>query len=110
MKKKRIIIIGVISIILIIIVVLMFLFFRKKYSDCTIEDFNINYLNENNKINEYYQFGKKVEDRLNIVIPDKFMIKGTNDPKMINNDCLEKAPDILTEFFIIIIMSTTNNP
>jgi hypothetical protein len=45
-------------------------YINNQYSDCNEEDFNKNYLNENNEINEYYQFGKKIEEKLDIVLSD----------------------------------------
>ena len=71
-------------------------YINNQYSDCTIEDFIINYLNENDKINEYYQFGKKVEDRLNIVIPD---LRGNleNKIKQLKLDIINKSDSIYSE-------------
>ena len=71
-------------------------YINNQYSDCTIEDFNLNYLKENNEINEYYQFGKRIEDRLDIVIPD---LRGNleNKIKQLKLDIINNSDNIYSE-------------
>ena len=84
-------------------------YINNQYSDCTSDDFNLDYIQEKNEINEYYQFGKKVEDKLSIIIPD---LKGNleNKIKKLKADIINKNDKINTELDLIKekIMSKTN--
>ena len=83
---------------------------NNQYSDCTLEDFNINYIQENNEINEYYEFGKKIEDKLNIIIPD-LKENLENKIKKLKADIINKNDSIDSELDFIKknIISKTDN-
>ena len=69
---------------------------NNQYSDCTLDDFNMDYLEENNEINEHYQFGKKIEDRINNVIED---LRGNleNKIKELKTDIIKRNDSIYSE-------------
>ena len=71
-------------------------YINNQYSDCNEEDFNKNYLNENNEINEYYQFGKKIEEKLDIVLPD---LRGNleNKIKQLKADIINRSDSVYKE-------------